>query len=44
MRMKKNIYEAPKAKILKVDTVDVITVSLPSFKDDDILNDGWLEA
>lgn len=40
----KKIYEVPEAKIMNVDTVDVITVSLPSFKDDSVLDDGWLEA
>ena len=43
-KMKKNIYEAPEAKILDVDTVDVITISLPTFTDDNILGDGWIEA
>lgn len=40
----KRIYEVPEAEIMNVDTVDVITASSPSFKDDNILDDGWLEA
>ena len=40
----KKIYEIPEAKIMNVDTVDVITVSLPTFKDNNVLDDGWLEA
>ncbi len=40
----KKIYEVPEAKVMNVDTVDVITTSLPTFKDDNVLGDGWIEA
>lgn len=40
--MKKiEIYEAPEAKIVSLDAVDVITESIP-FEDPNILPDGWL--
>jgi hypothetical protein len=40
--MKKNHYEAPEAVVICLDTVDVITSSI--FKDDNMIEDGWIEA
>lgn len=37
-----NAYEAPKATVISLETVEVITSSI--FLDSDILPDGWLEA
>ena len=37
-----NKYEAPKATIVSLEAVEVITSSV--FLDSDILPDGWLEA
>jgi len=42
--MKKSTYEAPEAIVVCLENVDVITASLPVFKDDDILDDGWISA
>ena len=38
---KNNVYEAPEALVVTIETVDVITTS---FSDSNILSDGWLEA
>ena len=40
--MEKNLYEAPEAVVICLETVDVITSSI--FKDDNMIEDGWLEA
>ena len=40
--MKKSIYEAPEAIVICLETVDVITSSV--FKDDNTIDDGWIEA
>ena len=40
--MEKNLYEAPEAVVICLETVDVITSSV--FKDDNMIEDGWLEA
>ena len=37
-----NTYEAPKATVIDLESVDVITSSV--FFDSDALPDGWLEA
>ena len=38
--MKKNIYEAPEALVVCLDTVDVVTTSL-LFDDPNMIPDGW---
>jgi hypothetical protein len=40
--MKNNVYEAPKATVISLEAVEVITSSV--FLDSDTLPDGWLEA
>ena len=40
--MKKNVYEAPKAVVVSLETNDVITASV--FTDSNVLEDGWVEA
>ena len=40
----KKTYETPALELVKLESVDVITVSLPKFNDDNILADGWIEA
>lgn len=39
-----NIYEAPEATVVCLEEIDVITASLPIFKDDNVLEDGWIPA
>ena len=41
--MKKN-YESPALELVRLESVDVMTTSLPNFNDDNILADGWVEA
>ena len=41
--MKNNIYEAPRALVLNVNSADVITTSVP-FNDYDTLFEGWVSA
>lgn len=40
--MKKNVYEAPEALVVCLETVDVITSSV--FTDADAVGDGWIGA
>ena len=40
----KKTYESPKAILVAVDGVDVITASLPLFDDSNVLEDGWIPA
>ena len=40
--MKNNKYEAPEAKLVSVELMDVITSSL--FLDADVIPDGWIEV
>ena len=40
--MKFELYEAPEAILVKLETVDVITTSAPIFSDGDALDDGWI--
>ncbi len=40
--MKKNVYEAPEAVVVCLETVDVITASI--FSDPNSVADGWVEA
>lgn len=42
--MKKSIYEAPEALVVCLEKIDVITASLPTFTDDDMVSDGWIPA
>ena len=41
---KNNTYEAPEALVVCLEDIDVITASLPVFKDDNVLEDGWIPA
>lgn len=41
--MKKN-YETPAIELVKLESVDVITISLPDFVEENVLPDGWVEA
>ena len=43
MKDNKNLYESPKATLVCLDTVDVITTS-PVFTDPDLIPDGWIEV
>ena len=38
--MKKNVYEAPVALVVCLETVDVVMTSLP-FEDPNMIPDGW---
>jgi hypothetical protein len=40
--MKKNVYEAPEAVVVSLETNDVITASV--FVDPNMVDDGWVEA
>ena len=40
--MKSNVYEAPEALVVSLESVDVITSSV--FNDDNMIPDGWIEA
>lgn len=42
--MEQKKYEAPQMEIVNAENVDVITISLPFFNDDDVISDGWLGA
>ncbi len=42
--MKKSIYEAPEALVVCLEKIDVITASLPVFKNEDIIDDGCISA
>ena len=42
--MKKNIYEAPEALVVCLEELDVITTSIPTFEDGDVITDGWIPA
>ncbi len=40
--MKKMIYEAPEATLVCLEQIDVITASLKTFDDEDMVGDGWI--
>ena len=40
----KKTYETPKLELIKLDSTDILTASLPNFNDENILGDGWVEA
>ena len=42
--MKNTTYEAPEALIVSLEELDVITTSIPTFEDGDVITDGWIPA
>ena len=40
----KKIYEIPTVELVNLESVDVITASIPKFNDGNVLDDGWIDA